>query len=237
MPESRKAKVVDGFTVVQMVRHHAGADVPAPPAPVKPPKRERPPEGEPRQTHIGHTIKPTRYPIRCYDCGYEFQLTVRAQSTYCPKCRIMLDLVNYTIDGEWNDTLKTAGAIRITANGVVKSGKIMANDITLEGRLEGGTLEACRLLEVGPGSVFTEDAVSARDLRVGAGAQVVFKRKATFRDVEVLGFLKANLHASGLVSVRSGGFLRGRVRGPRLAVEEGGGLVADLKIESPAPAG
>ena len=67
-----------------------------------------------------------------------------------------------------------------------------------------------------------------------AGAEVVFKRKVNYRDVEVLGLLKANVQATGLVRVRAGGLLRGRVRGPRLAVEEGGGLVAHLKIESSA---
>lgn len=231
MSESRKAHVVDGFTVVRMVKHHAGTDASAPPV-TPPPKRERPPDSEARKTHIGHTIQPTRHAVRCYHCGYEFQLTVRVQNTYCPKCRSILDLVNYTIDGEWAESLRTAGSVRITPQGMVRAGKIMANDILLEGRLEGGTLDAYGLLDVSAGAAFTEEAIAARDLRVGPGAEATFRRKVRFHHVEVAGTLKANVEATGRVVVKAGGLLRGRLRGPHLAVEEGGGLVAHLKIES-----
>lgn len=229
MAGTRKTSVVDGYTVVRMVRHAKGGEPEAAPA-APPPKREAPPPGEERKAHIGHTVLPTKHTIRCYECAYEFTLTARSPKTYCPKCRTILEWKDVLIQAEWTEPVKTAGTIRVGPQGVVKAGALIATDIILEGRVEEGTLEAFRWLEIGPGAAYEPDRMKAASLRVAAGTELKLKGKPVFRDVEVLGRLEARLETTGLVTVRAGGLLAGEVAGPRLAVEEGGGLRARLRI-------
>jgi cytoskeletal protein CcmA (bactofilin family) len=228
LPHPRKASVVDGFTVVRMVRHAKGGE-PEPSPPPAPKKEPAPPGGE-KKSHIGHTVLPTRHAIRCYECGYEFSLTARSPKTYCPKCRTILEWKDYLIQGEWSEPVKTAGTIRVGPQGVLKAGPVIATDILIEGRLEGGDLEAFRWLEIGPGAVYDPLHMKALSLRVAAGVEMKLKGKAGFRDVDILGRLDARLQATGLVTVRAGGLLTGELEGSHLAVEEGGGLRARLKI-------
>ena len=228
MSNPRKASVVDSFTVVRMVRHAKGGEPEPAPHPV--PKKELPPPGEEKRAHIGHTVLPTRHAIRCYGCSYEFTLTARSPKTYCPKCRTLLEWKDYLIQEEWMEPVKTAGTIRLGPQGVLKAGLLIATDVILEGQVEGGDIEAYRWLEVGPGASYNPLHMKALSLRIAAGAEVKLKGKVSFRDVDVLGLLDARLQATGLVTVRAGGLLTGELEGPHLAVEEGGGLRASLKI-------
>lgn len=231
MTNPRKATVVDGYTVVKLVRRTvAGGDEPAPsPSPV-PQKKPPAADGE-KKLHIDHTVVPSKHPIRCYQCGYEFFLTARLPKTYCPKCRIILELTDYTIEGEWSESLKTAGMIRIAPQAVVKAGELLATDVVLEGRVEGGRVEAYRRLELGPGAVYDPSRLRAPDLRVAPGAEIRLKEQVSFRDVEILGSLDARLRASGRVTVHAGALLIGELESAHLVVEEGGGLRARVRVE------
>ncbi len=235
MVESRKAQIVDGYTVVKVVRHGKKADAPPePPSETLPGKKEKKAEdiSHPHK-HIGSTVMPTKHVIRCYECGYEFPLTVRVQNTHCPKCRTALSLIDYTIDGEWTETLKTAASVRITPNAVLKTGRIVANDVILEGRVDGATLEAFRRLEIGAGAVFDEKFVSAPNIRIATGADVAFHELALFHDVEICGHFKGDLRSSGMVHIKTGGCLEGTLETGHLIVEDGGGLMAECRVEAP----
>jgi len=225
---SRKTSVVDGYTVVRMVRHAKGGE--PEPAPSPPPRKEPLPAGDGKKAHIGHTVLPTRHTIRCYECAYEFTLTARSPKTYCPKCRTILEWKDVLIQGEWSESVKTAGTIRVGPQGVVRAGTLIATDILLDGRVEGGSLDAFRWLELGAGAAYDPACMKASSLRVAAGAEIKLKGRATFQDVEIFGRLDARLQAGGLVAVRAGGLLTGELEGPRLSVEEGGGLRARLKV-------
>ena len=189
------------------------------------------PQVEQGPAHISRTVRPVRQMIRCYDCGYEFPLTVRVKSTYCPKCRATLDFIDYTIESEWTETLKTEGSIRIAPLGVLKEGKLVANDVIIEGRAEGGMIQAFRRIDINAGAVFDEKKISAQDLRIGAGAIVTLQNVARYRNVEVAGTLNADLRVSGMITVKAGGLVRGKLHGSHLVVEEGGGLLASVWIE------
>ena len=179
---------------------------------------------------MARTTLPVKHQIDCYECGYKFQVHGRATTTHCPKCRALLDLGDHIIDTEWVDTIKTAGTIRLTPTGVLKNGDLIGADVILEGIIEGGRARALRTLELGAGAIFSEKAVSGPDLRIAPGADFKFKQEAKYRNVEVLGTLRARLEATGVVTVKPGGLLEGEIQTEHLVVEDGGGLKAQLRI-------
>ncbi len=179
---------------------------------------------------VSRTALPVTHHINCYESGYKFQLHGRATTTHCPKCRALLDLGDHVIDTEWEDTIKTAGTIRLGPTGVLKSGDLIGAEVILEGIIEGGRARAVRVIELGAGAIFSEKAVSAPDLRIATGAEFKFKQEARYRNVEILGTLHAKLEATGVITIKPGGLLEGDVQTEHLVVEDGGGLNATLRI-------
>lgn len=238
MSALRKSTEVDGLSLVRAVRH-ARTGEPEPPLPpvepASPPPPEKPADSKGRAARIGHTALPSKNEIHCYECGYVFQATGRVQTLRCPKCRNVLDQSDYTIDIECTEPVRTTGTIRLAAGGVLKSGALVGRDIVLAGRVEGGTVKAHRRLEIQAGAEYDQDLLSAQDLTIGPGANFLFRGKRLFRQVEIAGELDGHLAVSGLITVKSGGHLKGRIFGAHLAVEEGGGLTAELEIMPPEP--
>ena len=232
----RKVGEVDGFTALKAAQRAAGKPVHPPVSPAASPavKKEAGEDSKKIGSHIGKTTMPTRHEVVCYECGFFFQITGRPKSTFCPKCKANLTFAEHTIETEWSEPLKTAGVITIASAGVVKAGEIIATDIVVEGRVEGGVLNASRFLEVRPGAVISEQSMKSRDLRIAAGAELELKAAADYRNVEITGSLKARLKASGWVKIGPSGSFTGELTGQHLAVEEGGGLRGRLSIQ-PAP--
>ncbi len=176
------------------------------------------------------TTLPTRQHIRCYECGYEFNLTGRMSTTHCPKCRVALDLAGYTIDTDCRETLKTLGKIKITARGVVASAQLLGTDVDLAGKVTHSTIEATRELTLFPGAEFTRGNFKAPDIKLLAGGEITFQSPALYRNVDVGGVLHAQLYATGVVTLRAGARFTGSIRGGRLVVEDGAVLDATLNI-------
>lgn len=233
MAALRKTTEVDGLSLVRAVRHAREIGVePHPAAPAPPPERPQPPVEEARKARIGRTALPTKHEIFCYECGYTFQASGRVRALFCPKCRKQLDQADYTIETECREPVRTTGAIRLAPGGVLKAGALVARDVALAGRVEGGTVKAHRRLELEPGAEFDQDAVAAMDLRIAPGAAFKLKGRAMYRDVEVCGELNGHLAVNGVLTIRPGGHVKGRVHGAHLVVEEGGGLTARVEIEA-----
>lgn len=232
MDHHRKTKVVSGYATLkaaqraaQQSREKSGGDTE--PVPDSPQAAQKPKQ---IGAHIGHTAMPTKLDIVCYCCSYEFKMTGLAPSTTCPKCRAMVDLSDYTIDSTWTGSVRTGGKIYITTDGVLISGDLVAGDIRLEGKVKGGHLQATRELQLGPGATFTADRVSAQNLNVLPDAEISCRGTIEYKNVTVAGKLKANLKASGLVKILSGGEFSGILQADHLEVEEGGGLKAKLTV-------
>lgn len=237
MAALRKTKEVDGLSLVRAIRHAQTGDQEPPPSAQAPPPKpvEPPPDGGKRAARIGHTALPTKNEIHCYECGYSFQSTGRVHSLLCPKCRRTLDQADYTIDAEHDSSLRTTGNIQLAAAGVLKAGTLIARDITVAGRIEGGSVKAHRRVILEAGASFDPDLIAAQDLTVAAGASCRFPGKRVFRSLEVAGELDGHFAVSGLITIRAGGHLKGRIAGPHLAVEDGGGLTAEVEISNGEP--
>lgn len=231
MAKNRKVNTLDSYATIRAVAHAKPAPKPKTPAPDAPASVDAPPsDAQKLGARVARTAIPVKHHIECYECNYKFQMHGRATSSSCPKCRTLLDLADHTIDGEWVDTIKTAGTIRITPTGVLKSGNLIASEIILEGILEGGRVRALHVLELGAGAIFSEKNVTAPDLRIAAGAEFKFKQEVKYRNVEIAGMLRAKLTATGVVTVKPGGSLEGEVQTEHLIVEDGGGLKAKVRI-------
>lgn len=233
MPKNRKVNTLDSYATIRAVARNK----PAPGSPASAPAAEDTVPTDATATElqkpgarVARTTVPVKHHIECYECGYKFQVHGRATTTHCPKCRVLLDFKDYLIDSEWMETVKTAGTIRLTATGVLKSGDLIGAEVIIEGIIEGGRARALRIVELGAGAIFSEKAVSAPDLRIAPGAEFKFKQDARYRNVEIFGTLHAKLESTGIVVVKAGGLLEGEVQAQHLVVEEGGGLKAMLRI-------
>lgn len=235
MPRKRSTDIVDGFNVYKAAQRAQGETRVQPPAPTASPKAAPPDQPARIGAHIGRTVLPTRHNIICYECAYEFQLTGKAATTFCPKCRKSLQLGDHTVDGVWTEELKTAGTVHITKDGCVKSGQIHANSVILEGTVDKGTLNAFQWLELRGAALFDPAKMVSRDLRIGCGMTLIVPDIA-YRNVDVRGVLKSRIVATGLVTVRASGLIEGEVSAPRLVVEEGGGVRAQVRIQPDEPA-
>ena len=188
MSKQRKVSTLDGYATLKAAARAAKAHEktePAAPASVPPPAAAPATDQHKIGTGVARTVMPARHVIECYECGYKFQLHGRAAKTNCSKCRAVLDLSDHIIDGEWSESLRTTGTIRLNAGAILQAGDLIANDVVLDGVLEGGRIRAMRCLELGASAIFSEKAVAGLDLRVGAGAAITLKQEAKYRNVEV----------------------------------------------------
>ena len=95
---------------------------------------------------------------------------------------------------------------------------------------EHSSIECTQWLELGGQAKPNPRQLAMRNLRIAAGASMQFKYKLQVHHLELFGALEADVEATGLVSIREGGQLKGTVRGAHLQVEEGGGLSARVFI-------
>lgn len=239
MPGSKEPNVIDGFSSVRAVRH-AGEAGHARQFKTRPSKDRIPGtkeqsgqqnKAEPPASRIGHTVVPQKHELLCYECGYAFVVQGVIHYPICPKCHRKLIKDDLSIDAEWTGNVRTIGNVEIKSTGIVKSGSITARDIIIEGNAERCALHAGRRLELGHGARFNIEKAEFKDVLVRPGARIAIPPKLFCRNLYVEGELKAAVTASGTVSVKSGGLLRGRVNTAHLTVEDGGGLKARLRVE------
>jgi cytoskeletal protein CcmA (bactofilin family) len=172
---------------------------------------------------------PTRHEIVCYECGFVFHQAGRIQAAVCAKCHAKLSFLDVTIKREWEDIIHTAGTVTIAPEGIITGGEIVAGKVVLQGQVKGGMVKAMKSLTLSPGVTYNEKHTQTRDLILQAGAELTLKQPATFRDAEVAGRIEGNLVFQGRLLIHSGGSVYGEIQVQHLAVEEGGGLCAEVK--------
>ncbi len=231
----KRTKMMDGYSVVQSLAkakqdgvlpqpggHRAAEDRSSHPPSAALPKDS---------PHIVKTIQPTKRTIRCFQCGYEFQLAGTTKTIYCSKCREKIDLGDYVIDRPWSEEIMTGGSVLIRPTGRLEKARIRAGNVIFEGTMDDeSSIECTQWLELGGEAKPNPRQIAMRNLRIAAGASMAFKYKLQVNHLELQGTLEADVEATGLVTIRAGGHLKGTVRGAHLQVEEGGGLSARVFI-------
>lgn len=227
----KRTKMMDGYSVVRsLAKAKQDGVLPQPGAHrnAEDLSSHPPPAAMPTDSpHIVKTIQPTKRTIRCFKCGYEFQLAGTTKTIYCSKCREKIDLGDYVVDRPWSEEIQTGGSVIVRPTGRLENARVRAGNVILEGEMdENSSIECTQWLELGAAAKPHPRQLTMRNLRVAAGAEMVFKYKLQVHHLELLGTLEADVEATGLVSIRAGGHLKGTVRGAHLQVEEGGGLSA-----------
>ena len=227
----KRTKLMDGYSVVQSLakaQHDGALPKPGVHRPAENLSSHPPPAALPKDSpHIVKTIEPTKRTIRCFKCGYEFKLAGTTRTIYCSKCREKIDLGDYVIDRPWSEEIKTGGSVIVRPTGRLENVRICAGNVILEGGMdENSSIECTQWLELGGEANPHPRQLAMRNLRIAAGKEMRFKYKLQVHHLELLGTLDADVEATGLVSIRAGGHLKGAVRGAHLQVEEGGGLSA-----------
>ncbi len=233
MPGRGKTKIVDGFTTLKAIQRRdpkTADEVSEMPQPADAGKSDSGKASRGSGKGISHTVMPTRFEIICYDCGFEFKVTGRADYTFCPKCRKRLDRTDHVISGAITEDVTTAGKIHLTPDASLESATLIAGELILDGTAKSGLIQVNGKLEIGPKASFSEKNINARDLCVPVDSRITLRRKSEFRNVEIHGALRARITTTGVVIIKSGGLFRGEICSPRMVVEEGGGLIADAAI-------
>lgn len=232
---SKKTKVVDGFTAIraaQEAARHGRGDPLRPEAAAADGSAAGGEGPESRAgTRIGRSVMPTKREIVCPACGALSEMTGKLQLFVCTACKHRMKLEDVTLpEGDWSGEIETGGNVVIPAETRVMSGKIVANDVLLQGKMAGAEIRACRRLTVeGKGQVDWV-RVQLRDLEVGAGVRCTPGKAMEARHLIVHGIFSGNIRLEGTLTVRACGDVSGQVRAAGLEVEEGGGLRASLDI-------
>lgn len=258
MADYKKAEVMDGLALVRSMAHAAKAGTSAPPLggvhgerKVEMPdaKTTTPQAGGPsgigkpkvRATvgggagavgvNFGKTTQPTRRTIRCFECGYECQMSGTTKAVYCSRCRAKIEMGDVEIDGEWTRDVQTGGNVHIRPGARVLGAKIRAGNVVVEGALDGyASIDCGQWLELATPEPPRARQLNIHNLRVAAGCTWAPGMKLQVNHLEVRGTLEGDVEASGAVEIFAGGHLKGSLRSAHLQVEEGGGLTARLFI-------
>lgn len=225
--EGKSKHVVGGFDALKALRDREldsqpqGASA-SPSASVNPVA-----SGSPR---IRAAAQPHRTKILCYECAYEFVHTGILERVLCAKCRTTLDTGDHEIATEWNDELRTIGSVTLAEGASVTGGLIRANVIVLAGGVvSAGDLTALVELRIAVSGDLDAGEIQADRLKIMPEADVVFPDGVCYTGVCVAGKARGTLKTSGCLTIQAGGCVEGYIETERLVIEDGGGLIGDVK--------
>jgi len=195
------------------------------------PTKSKPSDASSSGARYAHTAKPTLHKIECYACGYKYNVRGSLASITCPKCKESLDVKDYIINGKKTKDIATVGIVEINTNGVLKDSSIKANQIIIKGKLINSTAFANVSIELFGGATFDIKKIETNNLIIGEGNSILsLKETLEHKNIEIRGKMKANIESSGTVRITSTGFFIGSIKAKTLIIEDGAGLLADLKI-------
>ncbi|MCX7818901.1 MAG: polymer-forming cytoskeletal protein [Kiritimatiellae bacterium] len=216
MGSGRKAQVVSGFDIVRSIRRSESST--APPAPMG------------SVAASGGTVAlPPRRVTACPLCGWATEVAGRPTFGVCPRCRQKFDIVDYTLDVEFDGRIVTGGRVRVGPDGVVRGGEISAAEVEVQGRIAGGRVCAKHRLVLRAGAMCAAGCVEFGALTVERGIELTFPAVVRCRAVDLAGVMEAELEAEEGVILREGAVFRGRLKCASLCVEDGAALLAAVE--------
>jgi cytoskeletal protein CcmA (bactofilin family)/DNA-directed RNA polymerase subunit RPC12/RpoP len=166
--------------------------------------------------------------ITCFDCGADLEVAASAESTMCKRCSHHIDLSDYHIANAVSKNFKTKGSFVIELKGYVFNTEITAGDAIIKGRLL-GRLVAERSLTIYSTAEIKGRFNTAR-LIIPAANHFRWKEPIHVGAAEIAGEIAANLHADGMIILKSTARMFGDVEAKDLVIEEGAVVVGNLRI-------
>jgi len=184
---------------------------------------------------IGKTAVPVRHDITCYECGYGFPVHGRLYKVICPKCHESLIVDDHNIEGNCTHDITTIGVVKIEHGAVASGCRIVAGELQVAGNIKDVSAITCENLTLHKGAKCDISNVTMKNLTVNKGGRFTFTKRMTCQNLDVQGNLKAKVDVKGQATIRSGGLLRGELRGESITIEDGGAVSAKLVLGTGTP--
>ena len=167
----------------------------------------------------------------CFECGTELEVAASAQSTMCKRCSSHIDLRDYHISNAVSKNFKTKGEFVIEPKGYVFNTEAVVGDAIIKGKFL-GKLVAERSLTIYSTADIKGNFKAGR-LIIPAENHFRWREEIKVRAAEIAGELAADLHAEGVVTLKSTARLFGDLVARSLVVEDGAVMVGKAKIGFP----
>jgi len=164
----------------------------------------------------------------CFECGTELEVAASAQSTMCKRCSSHIDLRDYHISNAVSKNFKTKGEFVIEPKGYVFNTEAVVGDAIIKGKFL-GKLVAERSLTIYSTADIKGNFKAGR-LIIPAENHFRWREEIKVRAAEIAGELAADLHAEGVVTLKSTARLFGDLVARSLVVEDGAVMVGKAKI-------
>lgn len=229
---SRKAKVVDGFTAIraaqEAARHGRGDPLRQNSETPKPNSTADPKAG----TRIGRSVMPSKREVICPECGIPSSVVGKVELWVCTHCRHRMKLQDLEIpEGDWEGDIEVGGTVIISSGARLKGGKITANDIVLQGHMDGVELKASHKLTIGALAKPDWVRLKTLDMELGVGVNLTPGKPIEGRHMHLHGKFNGNAVLGGTLYIYPDGDFSGQLRAAGLHVEEGGGFRAQLDVK------
>lgn len=230
---SRKTQLVDGFTAIraaQEAARHGRGDPVRPDAKDDSTTEASHPDAK-AGTRIGRSVMPSKREVICPECGASTEVTGMVQLFVCNICRHRMKLEDVKIpEGEWDEELEVGGTVIVPTGAVLTGGKIVANDVILQGKMEGCEIRATRLMTIGSDARPDWVRLQALDLELGMGVNLTPGKPIEGRNLLLHGKFSGRAILTGKLTIFADGDFSGQIRASGLDVHEGGGLRAQMDI-------
>ena len=158
-------------------------------------------------------------------------MTGKVDLWVCTSCRHRMKLQDLEIPPEeWEGEIEVGGTVIVPAGAKLKGGTITANDIVLQGEMQGVELKACRRLTIGAQAKPDWVRLKNLDLELGVGVDLTPGKPVSGRHLVLHGKFAGTAILDGTLFVHADGDFSGQLKAAGLSVEEGGGLRANLDV-------
>jgi len=177
--------------------------------------RQQPPPGKEKTES-----KPQRdlRRVNCFSCGTDLDVPASAQSTMCKRCSSHVDLRDYHITSTVSKNFKTRGRFVIDETGYLLNTDSFASEVVLKGKLQGKL--SADIFHIYP-TADIRGSFEAGRLIIPQVTNFRWPKAIRVQTAEIAGEVVANIHAAGIVLLRSGARLFGNVVAAGLVVESG----------------
>lgn len=166
--------------------------------------------------------------IECFDCKRKQEVNGAATSTSCPSCSVHIDLRDYKITTAFSRTIKTHGAVHLTAKGDLSSTAVTCTSALIEGKLR-GNLECVQTATINYNGKIA-GRLKARQVIIERRSDIQFFRRLRVGSIEIKGRMIGEVIAEGVVNIHKTGSLDGNVTARGISVEKGGNFSGQLII-------
>jgi cytoskeletal protein CcmA (bactofilin family) len=181
---------------------------------------------KPARKRAGRT--PERRRVACFDCGTELEVAVTAESTMCKRCSSYVDLKDYRITNAVSKNFKTKGEFVVGPKGFVFNTEAIVGDAVIKGKFL-GKLVAERSLTIYSTAEIKGNFKAGR-LIIPVENHFYWKEPIKVFTAEIAGELANDLHADGVVLLKSTARLFGDIEAGDLVVELGAIFVGKASV-------